>query len=118
MGTTGAGRSAGAGDGMDLARDAAPPPGGPIEAVSPTGDAVRDGIRRGLAYLKAHQEADGFFVAGRLDFKPAYTALVVDVAHHVPGGLSPADRPRSKRPVAPSSPRAGPTAGCTPASRA
>lgn len=48
------------------------------EAVQPSGDPVLDGIRRGLAYLKVHQEEDGHFVSGRLAPKPAFTGLVVD----------------------------------------
>jgi squalene-hopene/tetraprenyl-beta-curcumene cyclase len=47
-------------------------------AIEPTGDPVRDSVRKAIAFLKTRQESDGEFSAGMIDPKPAYTALVVD----------------------------------------
>jgi len=55
--------------------------------VEPTGDRLRDSIRRGIEYLRVQQEPDGEFSAGVLDPKPAFTALVVDAAVRSPEGL-------------------------------
>lgn len=59
-------------------------PSGAPRPIAPTGDAVRDGIRRALAWMETRQEADGEFSAGMLDPKPAYTALVCDAAARSP----------------------------------
>jgi squalene-hopene/tetraprenyl-beta-curcumene cyclase len=48
------------------------------QVVAPSTDQTLDSIRRGLGFLKVHQEADGNFVTGKLAPKPAFTALVVD----------------------------------------
>ncbi|MHC4913859.1 MAG: prenyltransferase/squalene oxidase repeat-containing protein [Planctomycetota bacterium] len=61
-------------------------------AIEPSGDRVLDSIRRGVEYLKVHQEPDGEFSAGLLDPKPAFTALVVDTLARCP------DRYDSKTP--------------------
>ncbi|MBI3828336.1 MAG: terpene cyclase/mutase family protein [Planctomycetes bacterium] len=48
------------------------------EKVADSGDKYLDAIKRGIEYLKVHQEADGGFSRGILDPKPAFTALVVE----------------------------------------
>jgi squalene-hopene/tetraprenyl-beta-curcumene cyclase len=48
------------------------------QGVQPSGDAVLDATRRGIEYLKVHQETDGEFSKGLVDPKPGFTALVVD----------------------------------------
>lgn len=50
----------------------------PPAAIKPSGDKTLDAIRRGMEFLKVHQEADGEFSAGLIDPKPGFTALVVD----------------------------------------
>ncbi len=57
-------------------------------AVQPSGDEVLDAIRRGIEFLRVHQEPDGEFSAGILDPKPAFTALVVDSIVHSPDRLN------------------------------
>ncbi len=46
--------------------------------IKPTDDPLLASIRKGIEFLKVHQEADGQFSAGALDPKPAFTAMVVD----------------------------------------
>src|SRR5689334_3561573 len=50
---------------------------GTPKAIVVSGDKVLDSIRRGVEFLKAHQEANGEFSLGLLDPKPGFTALVV-----------------------------------------
>jgi squalene-hopene/tetraprenyl-beta-curcumene cyclase len=57
-------------------------------AIEPSGDRILDAIRRGIEFLKVHQEPDGEFSAGMLDPKPAFTALVVDAIVHGPDRLN------------------------------
>ncbi|HEY3320047.1 MAG TPA: prenyltransferase/squalene oxidase repeat-containing protein [Planctomycetota bacterium] len=54
------------------------------EAIKPSGDPALDAIRRGVEFLRVHQEADGEFSCGLIDPKPGYTALVVDSVAHSP----------------------------------
>jgi len=56
----------------------------PPAPITPSGDPVLDSIRRGIEYLKVHQEPDGEFSAGMLDPKPAFTAMVVDALARSP----------------------------------
>jgi len=58
----------------------------PPAPVEPSGDRVLDSIRRGIEYLKVHQESDGEFSAGMIDPKPAFTAMVVDAMARSPDG--------------------------------
>lgn len=60
---------------------------GPPAPVAATSDKVLDAIRRGIEYLKVHQEPDGEFSAGWLDPKPAFTAMVVDALARSPDRL-------------------------------
>jgi squalene-hopene/tetraprenyl-beta-curcumene cyclase len=53
-------------------------------AIAPSGDRLLDSIRRGVEFLKVHQEPDGEFSAGVLDPKPAFTAMVVDTLARCP----------------------------------
>jgi len=57
---------------------------GTPEAIKPSGDRLLDSLRRGVEYLKIHQEPDGEFSAGLLDPKPAFTAMVVDTLARCP----------------------------------
>ena len=57
---------------------------GPPAKVEPSGDELLDSIRRGVEYLKVHQETDGEFSAGLLDPKPAFTAMVIDALSRTP----------------------------------
>ncbi len=50
----------------------------PPAPIAVSGDPLLDSIRRGIEYLKVHQEEDNEFSRGLLDPKPAFTALVVD----------------------------------------
>ncbi len=59
-------------------------PTGAPRAIEPSGDPIRDGVRKALAWMETRQEADGEFSAGMLDPKPAYTALVCDAAARSP----------------------------------
>ena len=52
--------------------------------VEPSGDRILDGIRRGIEFLKVHQEPDGEFSAGILDPKPAFTCMVVEALTRSP----------------------------------
>lgn len=54
--------------------------------VVATDDPVLDGIRRGVEFLRVHQEKDGHFSRGALDPKPAFTALVLDAMVKSPDG--------------------------------
>lgn len=56
----------------------------PPAKVEASGDELLDSIRRGVEYLKVHQEADGGFSVGLLDPKPAMTALVVESLANAP----------------------------------
>ncbi|MCX7934192.1 MAG: terpene cyclase/mutase family protein, partial [Planctomycetota bacterium] len=67
-------------------------PGRPLP-VSPSGDRFLDAIRRGLAFLQAHQEEDGHFVAGFVAPKASFTALVIEAAVHSPDRLHPKTHP-------------------------
>lgn len=73
-------------------------PGTP-KGIESSGDKTLDAIRRGIEFLKAHQEEDGFFVAGRLTPKPAYTALVVDALMRSPDKYSPENDPFMQKAV-------------------
>ena len=66
---------------------------GPPAPIQPSGDRVLDGIRRGIEFLKVHQETDGEFSAGLLDPKPAFTCMVVEALVRSP------DRYDAKDPV-------------------
>lgn len=63
------------------------------KAVEASGDKVLDAIRRGVEYIKVHQEADGHFSKGILDPKPGFTALVVDAIARGPDKLREAGNP-------------------------
>ncbi len=54
--------------------------------IKPSGDKVLDSIRRGVEFLRVHQEPNGEFSAGLLDPKPAFTALVADALLSSPDG--------------------------------
>ncbi len=60
---------------------------GTPDKIEATGDKVRDSIRKGIEYLRVHQEPGGEFSAGVLDPKPAFTALVVDALSRSPEKL-------------------------------
>ncbi|MCY3021734.1 MAG: terpene cyclase/mutase family protein [Planctomycetota bacterium] len=63
------------------------------QAVQASGDKVLDAIRRGIEFLKVHQEADGEFSKGIIDPKPGFTAVVVDAIARSPDNCREADQP-------------------------
>lgn len=63
-------------------------PSSPPGKIEVSGDPTLDALRRGLEYLRVHQETDGHFVAGRLSPKPAFTALVVEAFLTSPDGYT------------------------------
>jgi squalene-hopene/tetraprenyl-beta-curcumene cyclase len=56
-------------------------------AVAASGNEVLDSIRKGVEYIRIHQEKDGQFSKGMLDPKPGFTALVVDSLARSPDKL-------------------------------
>jgi len=64
----------------------------PPAAVAPSGDPALDALRRGVEYLRVHQEADGHFSRGLIDPKPAFTALIVDALARAPLTRTPQDQ--------------------------
>ena len=74
-------------------------PATPPAPIAPSGDPVLDSIRRGVEFLKVHQEADGHFSKGALDPKPAFTALVVDALARCPDRYNERDHPFFARAV-------------------
>jgi len=54
-----------------------PQPAGAGTADQALQEQVVDSVRKGLAYLKAHQEEDGHFIRGGLAPKASFTALVI-----------------------------------------
>ncbi|MCX7806616.1 MAG: hypothetical protein N3A38_15740, partial [Planctomycetota bacterium] len=74
-------------------------PKSPPAPIQKTGDPVLDAIRRGVEYLKVHQEADGHFSKGALDPKPAFTALVVDALARCPDRYNEKEHPFFARAV-------------------
>jgi len=73
-------------------------PGKP-QPVPTSGDLTLDAIRRGLAFLQAHQEEDGHFVAGLVAPKASFTALVIEAAVNSPDRLRPRNHPWLARAV-------------------
>ncbi|HYG77189.1 MAG TPA: prenyltransferase/squalene oxidase repeat-containing protein [Planctomycetota bacterium] len=69
----------------------------PPKAIVESGDKVLDSIRRGVEYLKVHQEANGEFSKGLLDPKPGFTALVVDAIARSPDKYREKDNPWLKK---------------------
>ncbi len=62
-------------------------------AIEPTDDPVLRSIRRGVEYLKAHQEPDGAFVKGVFSPKAAVTALAVGALMKCPDKYTPQKDP-------------------------
>jgi squalene-hopene/tetraprenyl-beta-curcumene cyclase len=69
----------------------------PPAAIKPSGDKTIDAIRRGVEFLKVHQESDGEFSAGMLDPKPGFTSLVVDSIARSPDKYRETDQPFLKK---------------------
>ncbi len=61
--------------------------------IKPTGNPIRDAIRRGAEFIKVNQEPDGHFSRGLLDPKPGFTALVVDALARSPDKYREAEFP-------------------------
>jgi squalene-hopene/tetraprenyl-beta-curcumene cyclase len=61
-----------------------------MKEIATSGDAVLDSIRRGVEYIRVHQEPDGGFSKGLLDPKPGFTAMALDAIARTP------DKPREK----------------------
>lgn len=68
-----------------------------MKQIQPSGDAVIDSIRRGIEYIRVHQEADGGFSKGMLDPKPGFTAMAVDAIARTPEKPREKDHPWLKR---------------------
>lgn len=66
---------------------------GTIEKISPSGDATLDGIRKGIAFLRAHQEPDGNFVLGGFAPRAAWTALAASAMMRSPDHYNVKDHP-------------------------
>ncbi|MBN2714168.1 MAG: terpene cyclase/mutase family protein [Planctomycetes bacterium] len=63
-------------------------PSTPPEQIKLSGDPTLDSIRKGLEFLRVHQEQDGNFVSGSLAPKPAFTSLAVEAFITSPDGYS------------------------------
>jgi len=61
-----------------------------MAAIAPSGDATLDSIRKGIEFIRVHQESDGGFSKGVLDPKPGFTAMALDAIARTP------DKPREK----------------------
>lgn len=61
-----------------------------MKKIEPSGNPTIDSIRKGVEYIRAHQEPDGGFSKGMLDPKPGFTAMAVDAVARTP------DKPREK----------------------
>jgi squalene-hopene/tetraprenyl-beta-curcumene cyclase len=70
------------------------------KAIAASGDGVLDSIRKGVEYLRVHQEDDGAFSKGLLDPKPGFTAMAVDSIARSPDKPREADHPWLKKAAA------------------
>lgn len=61
-----------------------------MKEIPSSGDPLVDSVRRGVEYIRVHQEPDGGFSKGLLDPKPGFTAMAVDAIARSP------EKPREK----------------------